>query len=314
MRIIVTGAGGFVGRKLVAQLADRDPNHRIVALDYIADSIPDRPHITPISGDLRDTSVLNTAFADGCDAVVHLATVPGGAAEKNPDIARQVNIDAMMALADIAAESGSNPRFVFASSIAALGDPLPEGINDNTPLAPRMLYGAHKAMMEQWLATLTRRGALDAISLRLSGVVARPKGLSGMSSAFLSNIFHALRAGESFVMPVSEDATSWLTSIDNAAGNFAHALFADLEGAPISRAVTLPTLRVKIGDLVSEIAAQVGQSIDSVRYVPDAKLETGFGRFPPPSTDASCALGFVCDSDLPSLVRGALGNIITQRI
>lgn len=45
MRIIITGAGGFVGRKLVEQLADHD----VVALDHVADGIPTLTH----DGDLQ---------------------------------------------------------------------------------------------------------------------------------------------------------------------------------------------------------------------------------------------------------------------
>ena len=70
---------------------------------------------------------------------------------------------------------------------AAFGEPFPASVDDSTPLRPKSFYGAHKALMEQWLATLSRRGELDAISLRLSGVVARPRGPSGMKSAFLSD-------------------------------------------------------------------------------------------------------------------------------
>jgi len=302
MRIIVTGAGGFVGRKLVSMLDD----HEVVGLDHVAGGIPALPHVTAIAGDFSDPRILEQAFVKGCDAVVHLATVPGGAAEQDPDLARRVNVDATMALAAAAANVGDAPRFVFASSIAVFGEPLPDHVDDTTPLTPRMLYGAHKAMMEQWLATLTRRGDLDAISLRLSGVVARPRGPSGMKSAFMSNVFHALRAGEEFVMPVSADAMSWMTSLERAAGNFAHALQADLARAPASRALTLPALRVRIGDLVTELARQTGCDTDRVTYEPDEALEAGFGAYPPLATAAADGLGFARDLDVAELVTEAL--------
>jgi naringenin degradation protein FdeJ len=304
MRIIVTGAGGFVGRKLVEQLV----GHDVVALDHVADGIPKLPNVTAVAGDLCENEVLQSAMAGGCDAVVHLATVPGGAAEQNPRLAQRVNVEATMALADAAAQAGERPRFVFASSIAVFGDPFPPKVDDATAISPKMLYGAHKAMMEQWLATLTRRGAIDALSVRLSGVVARPKGPSGMKSAFLSDVFHALRAGDAFVMPVSAAATCWLTSLDCAARNFTHALAANLSTAPPQRAVTLPALRLRIGDLVAEIARQTGRGVESVSYKPDASLEGGFGSQPPLTTRAAEALGFANDGDVPALVRRALGS------
>ncbi len=306
MRIIVAGAGGFVGRRLVMLLA----GHDVVALDHTPGSIPNLPHITPVSGDCSDPAVLDSAFANGCDAVVHLATVPGGAAEQDPGLAWRVNIDATQLLAEAASAAGDCPRFVFASSIAVFGDPLPDHVDDATPISPRLLYGAHKAMMEQWLATLTRRGKLDAVSLRLSGVVARPRGPSGMKSAFMSDVFHAFEAGEEFVMPVSANATSWMTSLESAAGNFAHAVRADLAAAPASRAVTLPALRVRMGDLIAEIASQTARSSELVSYEPDAGLEAGFGAYPPLVTLAAETIGFSSDATLDELVARARSTAI----
>jgi nucleoside-diphosphate-sugar epimerase len=310
MRIVVTGAGGFVGRRLVRKLADHD----VVALDNMPGQIPDLPNVTTVIGDLCDADVLATALASGCDAVVHLATVPGGSAEENPELAWRVNVDATMKLAAAASRAGKQPRFVFASSIAVFGGNLPASVDDTTPLSPQLLYGAHKAMMEQWLATLSRRGEIDAISLRLSGVVARPRGPSGMKSAFMSDVFHSLNAGEEFVMPVSADATVWLTSLECVAGNLLRALTFDLTNAPGDCAATLPALRIRMGDLVEEIAQQTGASVESVSYASDSALETAFGALPPLSTPAADGLGFLNDGELSTLVTRALGEIASQAV
>ncbi len=305
MRIVVTGAGGFVGSRLVRALTEHD----VVALDNSPNAIPELPNVTPVVGDLCDVELQSAALTDGCDAVVHLATVPGGAAEENPELAWRVNVDATMQLADAASRLGKQPRFVFASSIAVFGDQLRASVDDTTALSPQLLYGAHKAMMEQWLATLSRRGDIDTISLRLSGVVARPRGPSGMKSAFMSDIFHSLKAGQKFVMPVSANATVWLTSAECAVGNIVRALTVDLKMAPENRAVTLPALRVRIGDLVEEIALQTGASVKSVSYAPAGALESGFGALPPLFTPAAEGLGFSNDGALSALVSCSLREI-----
>ena len=305
MRIVVTGAGGFVGRRLVAMLA----GHDVVAVDVRKDGIPVSPRVQAIGGDLADPAVLAAAFGEGCDAVVHLATVPGGAAEENPARAKRVNVDATIALVDAAARAGRRPRFVFASSIAVFGAPLPSSVDDATPVLPKLLYGAHKAMMEQWIATLSRRGAIDGISLRLPGVVARPRGPSGMKSAFLSDIFHTLTNGESAVVPVSPEATSWLISVDRAAQNLVHALQFETEVMPPTRAVTLPALRVAMRDLVANIARHAGTSAGTVRYKPDHDLESVFGAYPPLATEVAEALGFASDGELSTLVATVLAAL-----
>jgi nucleoside-diphosphate-sugar epimerase len=236
--------------------------------------------------------------------VVHLATVPGGAAELDPALAKRVNIDATMALIDAAALAGNRPRFIFASSIAVFGDPLPPQVDDSTPIAPMMVYGAHKAMMEGWIENQTRRGAIAGMSLRLPGIVARPLGPSGMKSAFLSNLFHALSVHQAIELPVSPEATLWLMSVGRIARNLIHALGIDATGT-----FTLPAIRTSMHDLVHAIVRATGSDPALATYAPDAALEAGFGRQPPLTTNASEALGFAHDGSLDDLVAAALQTL-----
>jgi len=307
MRVIVTGADGFVGRALTARL--HAAGHDIVAVDRTASSLPG---ITAIAGDIADADIVRQAFAQGADAVVHLATVPGGAAEGDPVPARRTNIEASMALAEAASATGNRPRFIFASSVAVFGAPLPAtGLDDLTPLAPTMLYGAHKAMIEQWVATLSRRGEVDGLSLRLPGIIARPPAPSGMVSAFMSNVFHALHDRRRFVSPVSERATMWLISRDAVADAFVRALTLDA-ALPADRAVTLPALRVTMAELVGAIAAACDADPALVVYRPDPAIEAGFGNQPPLQTPRANALGFRHDGRLERLVAAALSTLATQ--
>jgi nucleoside-diphosphate-sugar epimerase len=306
MRVIVTGAGGFVGRPLVRGLVAQ--GHDVVALDLCAERDPD---VESIAGDIADPATLTRAFARGCDAVVHLATVPGGAAEADPAGARRVNVDATIALSDAAASAGLRPRFVFASSIAVLGAPLPSSVDDTTPLRPHLVYGAHKAMIEQWLATLSRRGALDALSLRLPGIVARPRGPSGMKSAFMSDLFHALRSRAPFTSPVAADATMWLMSVETVVAALLHALMLDA-ALPDDRAVTLPALRLRMDALVAAVARHSGADTALVGYAPDPALQAAFGAYPALITPRAEALGFRHDGAADRLVASALTSLSRQ--
>lgn len=305
MIVVVTGAGGFVGRVLVGKLLAA--GHRVVAADTVAQGIPQG--VRAVVGDLADPAVRRDALADGCDALVHLATVPGGAAEADPAASRRINIDAMYDLLLEAGAAGACPRVVYASSIAVFRDPLPSRVDDETPISPKMIYGGHKAMMETAVAMFSNRGMIDGVTVRLPGVLARPKGPSGMKSAFMSDLFHALKAGDRFICPVSPGATIWAQSVGRCADNFLHALTLDSARMPPTRAVTLPALRVTMGDLAAEIARQCGVSADLVDYVPDAVLEAGFGAQPPLATPAAEAAGFAHDGSLDKLVSSALATI-----
>lgn len=304
MRIVVTGAGGFLGRTLAPLLHD----HEVVAVDLVTAPLEGFAHVELVEGDICDPSIIGAAFAGGCDAVVHLATIPSGAAEVDPARAKAVNLDGSLAVLEAAAAHGERPRVVFASSIAALGDALPERVDDDTPLAPRLFYGAHKAMIETWVSTLTRRAAMDGVSLRFPGIVARPRAPSGMSSAFLSELFHGLHDGSGVTLPVGPDATSWLISAPAAANAVVHALSTRGPTGPL----TLPALHVRIGYLVAETARQLEADPSVVRYAPEPAIERGFGRYPPLVTPAADALGYVHDGSLEALVASVLETIAKE--
>ncbi|MBC2664916.1 NAD-dependent epimerase/dehydratase family protein [Novosphingobium flavum] len=305
MRVVVTGAGGFVGRQIVERLLAR--GDQVTAMDMAAGGIPSAARA--VAGDLADSAVRAAALEGGCDAVIHLATVPGGAAEADPAASRRINVDAGYDLILEAAMAGNRPRFVYASSIAVFGDPLPDHVDDATPLSPRMIYGGHKAMLEHAVALFSNRGAIEGVTVRLPGILARPKGPSGMKSAFMSDLFHALKAGEPFTCPVSAAGTIWAQSVARCADNFIHALSLDVALLPPTRAVTLPALRLTMGDLAEEIAHQCRAAPGLVSYVPDAALEAAFAAQPPLATPAAERAGFAHDGNLANLVSSALSTI-----
>ncbi|MFM6829970.1 MAG: NAD-dependent epimerase/dehydratase family protein, partial [Novosphingobium sp.] len=227
----------------------------------------------------------------------------------DPAASRRINVDAMY---DMLLEVGAlNPglRVVYASSIAVLGDPMPALVDDTTPLSPKMIYGGHKAMMEHAVAMFSNRWLIDGVTVRLPGILARPKGPSGMKSAFMSDLFHALKAGEAFTCPVSAAGTIWAQSVLRCAENFVHALTLDSALLPPTRAVTLPAQRLTMGDLAAEAARQCGVSPDLVTYAPDAALEAAFAAQPPLHTPAALRAGFAHDGDPATLVANALSSI-----
>ena len=289
-RILVTGADGFVGRAVARAL----PAERLRLVDRRP---PDVAGAECLAADLTDKAIL-PALLDGIGAVIHLAAIPGGASEADPAASRAINLDASLNL--IEAASG-RARFVYASSIAVFGAPLPDKVDDATPLTPAMTYGAHKAMVETALADATRRGDIEGIALRLPGVVARPSTSSGLKSAFLSDLFWAIRDGRPLTLPVGPEATVWIMSAARTAANLVHAL--DVPSGP---ALTLPALRTTIADLVEAVA---GGRRPAVSYDRDPVLEAQFGNYPPLATPRGDSLGFRHDGDLATLVQNVWSTI-----
>lgn len=302
--VLITGAGGFVGRALVQTLAG---TRQVIATDRAGLDCAGMAGVTAIPGELDDPALIARLAAQPVAAIIHLATIPGGAAEADPALAARINLAAPIALFDAIAARGNTPRLIFASSIAVFGEPLPPHVDDTTGPRPMLRYGAHKAMLEEWIATLTRRGAVRGLSLRLPGIIARPPAPSGMKSAFLSNLFHALKAGEGISLPVSAEATCWLLSRRALVAQLTAAL--DLPADPASTRLNLPALRVRMGNLVAEVARQTGADALLVHHAPDPAIEAAFGAQPPLFTSAADALGLAHDGDLAALVAHALADL-----
>lgn len=329
MKLLVTGAGGFVGRRLVARLLSGDgalglPVERIDLIDLRLDGLPDDPRLRRHRGGFGDGDTLDAALADGGgDVVFHLASLPGGAAEADYDAGRRVNLDDTLALFDrlgrrVADDGGGDgggapPVVVFASSVAVYGAPLPSPVDDRTLPRPVLSYGAHKLAAEVVLRDLSRVGRLDGRALRLPGIVARPRGASGgLRSAFMSEVMWAAAAGEPYVCPVSPQAVAWWMSAERCVDNLLHA--ARLDGRSLAgperaggRVWPLPVLRLTVAEVVEALARRFGDGCrDRIGYAPDAALEAVFGRFPPLVAEEAERLGFRHDGSADALIRNAL--------
>ncbi|WP_175651450.1 NAD-dependent epimerase/dehydratase family protein [Pseudomonas sp. Marseille-P9899] len=317
MRVMVTGAAGFLGRQLVQRLlADGQLRGRrieaLILLDQRLDGFPDDRRLRHLSGSITDPALLRRGLADGVDVVFHLVSIAGGAAEENYGLGRQVNLLATLQLLDLLRHSQQPPVLVYASSVAVYGGDLPVRMDEHYRPRPALSYGAHKLMIENHLSDLGRRGEVDGRALRLPGIVARPGDGNGLRSAFMSVLLQRFAAGEPYQCPVSADATSWWMSASCCVDNLLHAAGFDLAADAPSRVWQLPVLHLSIGNVVDALAEVFGEERRSlVSFQPDAALEALFGRFPPLRTPLARERGFRHDGTARALVRHALD--LTQR-
>ena len=311
MHILITGAGGMLGRKLTEWYvregsAGGHSISRMSLQDICAVVAPKASFpIESLQGDLSEPGQAEQLFVGKPDLVFHLAAIVSGEAEQ--DFARgwRINFDGTRQLLDAAKMAGNRPRVVFASSIAAFGGPFPNPIPDDFLLAPLTSYGAAKACGELMLADYSRKGFIDGVGLRLPTVVVRPGKPNKAASSFFSGIIREPLAGQDAICPVSPDVRYWVASPRTTIGFLAHA--AELNGDDIGprRTLSLPGLSLTVGDSIKALERVAGKAVaDRIQWKPDPFIEKIVSGWPS-NFEARRALdlGFQPDADFESIIN-----------
>ncbi|WP_175908056.1 NAD-dependent epimerase/dehydratase family protein [Burkholderia seminalis] len=311
--IVVTGAQGFVGRSLVKRLlTDGIGGQRVgklTLLDIAFDAPHDDPRVTQLAGSIVDADLRARTYADRVDAVFHLASIPGGSAEKDYSLGRSINLDATLGLLENLRDQAHAPRFVFASTIAVYGKQLPSAIDEHTLPAPALSYGTHKLIGETLVADATRLGWVQGCSLRLPGVVARPGDGAGLMSAFMSQLFWKLAAGQPLTVPVSPEGVAWWISVGACVDNLLLAATVDAQRLNARRTYQMPVLRLTIAEVVDALATRFGAERKAlVTYAPDPFVERLFASYPPLLTPAAEQLGLRSDGTVDQLITRAMAG------
>lgn len=184
MKFIVTGGAGFIGHNVVRQLEaqghecfiiDSVTNYGFVnkdELDYLYKSRRARIRAAVHHVDLRDHKAVEDffrAFADKCDAVIHLASFPRQkVVNSNPVWGSEVMGTALVHLLE-QTKINKIPKFVYISSSMVYGD-FKDDVAESAICTPQGQYGIMKYMGEQLVKDYTRRGCFNHVIIRPSAV------------------------------------------------------------------------------------------------------------------------------------------------
>jgi nucleoside-diphosphate-sugar epimerase len=188
--ILVTGASGFLGRVVCAELLAR--GRPVAALVRTPGSEP--PGTVPVVGDLTDAAAITAAVRSAApDCVIHLAAEIG--TQRDSRKIDEVNVRGMRRLVD-ACEAAGVRRLVFASTVVT-GDAHGALLTEDRPLPVQTAYGRSKQVGERILRDST-----------LEGIVIRPGHIYGPGGWYAGEIVTRLRQPGRFVV-VGDGANLW---------------------------------------------------------------------------------------------------------
>ena len=317
MNVLVTGAAGFLGGRVIRALlsggGDVPPVSRVVAADTSACPIVD-PRVDARIGTIVDPAFVGSLVEDDVDLVFHLAAVLSGQSEAEFDTGMRVNVDGTRGLLEACRRLRRAPRFVFSSTVAVFGTHLPDCVPESHVLQPQSSYGTAKAIAELHVVEYSRRGFVDGIALRVATVTVRPGAPNSALSSFVSGIIREPLAGLDAVCPVPLDTRLWVSSPDTVTGNLIHAGRVPAAALAGSRSVNLPGLTVTPAQMLASLERAGGAAARArVRCEIDPRVAAVVSTWPGALDDRRARqLGFSADRDVDQIVRQYLESDRTR--
>jgi D-erythronate 2-dehydrogenase len=324
MHILITGAAGMIGRKLIARLVKDGGLHskaidRLTLIDVVA---PEKPagysgKVELSTADLAAPGAAAKVIAGRPDVIFHLAGVVSGEAETDFEKGYHVNLDGTRALLEaIRVAGGYKPKVIFTSSIAVFGAPFPYAIPDEFHLTPLTSYGTQKAISELLLADYTRRGFLDGVGIRLPTICVRPGKPNKAASGFFSGIIREPLAGQEAILPVADTVRHTHASPRAAVGFLIHAAGLTREQLGPRVSLAMPGVCCTVAEQIESLARIAGPKVAArIRCQPDemvVRIVSGWSE----RIDAkrAAALGFKAEATFDDIIRAHIEDELGGKI
>jgi UDP-glucose 4-epimerase len=171
---LVTGATGFIGRRLVAALQQRGANVRVLVRDMAKVSQLWQDSVAGYYGDMVKPETL-TGTCEDVDTVFHLAGYAhaiGIPASEAKELHQRITVEGTRALLAAASRAGVK-RFIYLSSVKAMGEGDAACLDESSPAAPETYYGSARLTAERLVLAAGSEHGLHVCNLRLPLVYGR---------------------------------------------------------------------------------------------------------------------------------------------
>jgi nucleoside-diphosphate-sugar epimerase len=308
MKVLISGAGGFVGQILAKKLIETSTATSLILADVREPPNPTTSKdVQCVAADLTDLKAAESLIAQGPDAVYILHGIMSSGAEVNLELGLSVNFDSVRQLLDVIRTKRPGIKVVFTSSCAVFGRKAVQNTATETDVVPmpESSYGTQKLMIEFLVNDYSRRGLIDGRSVRLPTVFVRAGAPTAAASSFVSGIVREPVQGKASELPVDPSIGIWLTSPRTLAANLVHAIKAPAEKFGHFRQVLLPGYTATSAEILEALEKVAGKGVrDLVSEKRDEKIQRIVLSWPGGyDTARAMELGFEDDVGLEQTIR-----------
>jgi len=307
MKILITGAGGFVGQLLAEHLLN--DNHTLILADIFEPPVPaqakNKQNATCLKTDLYEDA--QSVLSKDLDAIYVFHGIMSAGSEADFDLGYRVNLHSTLRLLEAVRQTCPGVRWIYASSTAIYGQPLPETPSEATVPTPQGSYGTQKTILEYAINDYNRRGLINAFIFRFPTISVRPGKPTQAASSWMSGIIREPLQGHESTLPCDDDFQAWLCSPKTLVKNLLIALTLKPDCMePHIRQVNLPGITATVKEMLDALREVGGE--EAVKLVkrekasPEIKamLDSWPIRF---DVSKALKLGFVADQGFKSAVE-----------
>mgnify|MGYP001340003820 CR=1 FL=1 len=187
MKIVITGAGGYLGSRLSLYLTEK--GHQVIAV--CSSKIPQQKGWTEkikqfIVGDIRDEVIIEKISKLKADVIIHLVSLDHHDSEKKPSFVSEINVQPTWNLLDACTANGLK-KFIYFSTIHVYGKNQNGFVFENQSSTPFNAYALTHALSEEICNYYDRKTETECINIRLSNSYGEPVFLDAKCWSLIVN-------------------------------------------------------------------------------------------------------------------------------
>ncbi len=274
MRVLVTGAAGFIGSHVVEILVSK--GYEVIGVDDLSTgSLDNVEHLASsfklIVDDITSPSRV-TNYLREVDAVIHLAAIASvDECRDNPCRATLVNVYGTVSMLHLALRLKAK-HFIYASSAAVYGVPQRVPVSEDHPTNPLNVYGATKLAGELLSLATAREKGLRCCILRIFNAYG-PRMRRGGYASVVYRFTRAILRSEPMIIQGDGSQTRDFIYVKDVARAFLAALEARAEGVYNIGSGIEVSIR-ELADLVNSVAKSLGLKPVGIVYASPRPSDT----------------------------------------